>query len=288
MKIGCHLSNEGSISDLIFSIIELGGNAIQIFVSNPNARAVPKPIQNPKMIQQMLKNTGVFLVIHGKYIYNFCRITNWQKDALVKELETASQLGPNVNVVIHQGKNLAELKLTHEEALQTYANNLKTIISRTSGLTNKILLENSCQQGTEIGYTLEDLGQIYSLLTKAEQKRVGFCLDTCHVYVAGELEMKSVKEVQTFFAKFDKLIGLENLNLIHLNDSKTKFHGKNDHHGDLLHGFITNKTIGGTEEGLKEVVQQAKKHDIPLILETPMEKLDSVTQIKQLQSWSEG
>jgi len=287
MKIGCHLSNKGSISDLIFSIIELGGNAIQIFVSNPNARALPKPIQNHEMIEQMLKNTGVFLVIHGKYIYNFCRTTSWQKDALVAELETASKLSRTVNVVIHQGKNIAELKLSHEEAIQTYANNLKTVIARTKKIPNKILLENSCQQGTEIGYTLEDLATIFSLLTKEEKKRVGFCLDTCHIYVAGQLQMSSAKEVQTFFQKFDKLIGLEHLNLIHLNDSKTKFHGKNDHHGDLLHGYITSKPLGGNEEGLKEVVKQAKKYEIPLILETPMEQSDCEEQIKQLQSWAE-
>jgi deoxyribonuclease-4 len=279
------MPNTGSISDLIFAIIELGGNAMQIFINDPNDRSPPRPISNPELIQQMLENTGIFLVVHGKYIYNFCRSISWQKEALVKELQTASQLGPNVNVVIHQGKNIKALKLNHQEAIQTYVDNLKTVIAMTPNLTNRILLENSCQQGTEIGYSLTDLAEIWSRFTKKEQERLGFCLDTCHIYVAGQLEFKNAQEVKSFFQEFDQLIGISNLRLIHFNDSKTKFDGHNDHHGDFNHGFITNTTKGGTLEGVKALANLAKEHEIPMILETPMEAVDSSSQIKLVKSW---
>jgi len=287
MKIGCHLPNAGSISDLIFVMIELGGNAIQIFINDPNNRSATKPIANPKLIQQMLKNTGVFLVIHGKYIYNFCRSIAWQKESLAADLRVAQTLGSDVNVVIHQGKNVASLKLSHQEAIQTYVDNLKTVIAMTPGVKNRILLENSCQQGTEIGYTLEDLATIWSKFTKKEQERLGFCLDTCHIYVAGQLQMVSKKEVQAFFKKFDQLIGLTHLRLIHFNDSKTKFDGHNDHHSDFLNGYITDQSKGGNLEGVKELVKLAKQHDIPLILETPMEKMDCSEQIQLVRKWAE-
>jgi len=285
MKIGSHMQNGGSISDLIYSIIEEGGNAMQIFVNDPNDRSDPRKISNPELIQQMLNNTGVFLVIHGKYIYNFCRTIGWQKEALVKELQTASELGPNIDVVIHQGKNVKSLKLNHQEAIQTYVDNIKTVIAMTPKLKNKILLENSCQQGTEIGYSLKDLSEIWSRFTGKEKERLGFCLDTCHIYVAGQLQFKSSKEVKDFFNEFDKLIGLSYLKLIHFNDSKTKFDGHNDHHGDFTNGFISNTSKGGNLEGVKTLAKLANEYEIPMILETPMEALDRRSQIKLVKSW---
>ena len=289
MKIGCCISDsKQQIDHVIYHAIELGANAVQIYINNPNGRDLALPIKNVSEVKEILVNTGVYLVIHGKYIYNFCRALSWQTDGLVSDLQTAHQLGPEIGVVIHQGKNRPELKLTHDEALQTYVDNLKTVLDRTKKINNPIILENSCQQGTEVGYTLEDLAEIFQRFEPKYRKRIGFCLDTCHIYVAGQLQMKSAAEVDQFFLKWDQLIGLEHLKVIHFNDSKTKFDGHNDHHEDIGYGYIGNQIKGGTDKGLKRVVAWAKTYQIPLILETHGEHLSCPEQVQLVRNWSES
>lgn len=191
-------------------------------------------------------------------------------------------------------------------------------MDNTPNISNPIYLENSCQQGNEIGYTLEELAEIWHSFDKKYHKRLGFCLDTCHAFVAGMLQFIDEEEVDTWFRRFDMLIGLRNLKVIHFNDSKTPFNGHNDHHHDLLQGYITNpdynplstaqkkkpgplKRIAqitdsenklgddfrGTVEGLKRVVSWAKKLKIPLILETPRELSSCQEQIEILNEWHE-
>lgn len=288
MQIGCHLGDPNlKIDNIIYGAIELGANAVQMFLNDPNQRTDGKPISNAKMIKQMLKNTGIYLVIHGKYLYNFCRSQSWQTEGLVVDLRKVHSLGSNIGVVIHQGKNISELKLTHDEAIQTYVDNLKTIIDLTKNIGNQILLENSCQQGTEIGYTLEDLADIFHRFEPKYRKRIGFCLDTCHIYVSGQLQMKSAQEVDNFFQKWDRLIGIEHLKVIHYNDSKTPFDGHHDRHEDIGWGYIGNPSKGGTEEGLKRVISWAKGYGIPLILEVHGEHISCPEQVYIVRAWSE-
>jgi len=304
MRIGCHLSIEDGIDVAIQNSIEYGGSAVQVFLS-PNRGAGPGKVilkETAETIKAILKNTGIYFVVHGKYILNFCSPTIlWYNDALIADLRKASQLGENIGVVIHQGKNKPEFNLTRTQAIETYVRSLEAVLEETNDLKNPIILENSCQQGNEIGYTIEELAEIYHTFDKKYQNRVKFCIDTCHIFVAGTLQFLNEEEVDNFFMNFENLIGMDKLEVIHFNDSKTPFDGHNDHHHDLMSGYITDpqyqsevkkynnteQSKRGTLEGIKRLISWAKTYNIPLILETPREKSTCEDQIKLLNQWAE-
>ena len=303
MKWGCHLniSDHGLVAS-IQHIIEIGGSALQVFVS-PNRSTGPGKViskAEAETVRTILNNTGVYLVIHGKYILNFCSPkVMWYHDALVEDMKKAHQLGDRVGVVIHQGKNKPEFGQSRSEAIKTFVKHLEKVLEDTSEMENPIVLENSCQQGNEIGYTIEELSEIYHTFDKKYKPRVRFCLDTCHIFVAGTLQFKDADEVDAFMTRFDTLIGLDKLEVIHFNDSKTPFNAKNDHHHDIGEGYITSQSyesdvkkyqnltgeIRGTEEGLKRLVNWAKRYDIPLILEVPLENAERTDQVKKVGEW---
>jgi apurinic endonuclease APN1 len=234
-----------------------------------------------------------FLVLHGKYTYNFCRhnVEN-QIQILTEEINLASKL--SCDVVIHQGKNVATEKISRLEAINNYVRNLTEVIERTYEQDNVcLLLENSAGQGTELGFTLDELAFIYHQFDDATKQRIGFCLDTCHAFVAGELDCRKKENVLRFFALFETQIGLEHLKLIHFNDSSIKFGGGRDLHGDLLGGYITNPILGGSQEGMMYLAQVANQMKIPMILETPCVLREQLPEQSELQmafilSWIEG
>lgn len=305
MKIGCHLSISKGIDKAILSVPTVGGNALQIFLSPPHGTSggIPLNDEDAEDIRDLLKGSKIYLVVHGKYDLNFCDPTNkWYKKSLIQDLRKASQINQDIGIVIHQGKNVTKLNLEHGEAVSNYTRHIMEVIDETKDLKNPIYLENSAHQGTELGYDIEGLAEIWNNFPKKYHHRLGFCLDTCHAFVAGALQMSNSQEVDTFFEKFDKMIGLEFLKVIHYNDSKTPFNGKNDHHHDIGVGYITNPTYQstvkkyqlstregknfGTIEGLKRVLAWAKLLDIPCILETPGEEIPCHQQLSTVNKWA--
>ena len=290
MNIGCHLSKQYGLQNCINIIKQYGGDAFQFCISPPQSSAKGRPISNPNEILKAKRDSQIYWVVHGKYTLNFCHPRNakymWQFDALIYDLKQADQI--EADVVIHQGKNVYDgEKLTNEQAIQRYTDNIKWIIKETPDLQNKIILENSCKQGTECGYTVEELAEIFSKFNSQEKERIGFCLDTCHIFVAGTMDVRSVESINETFDQFDKLIGLEHLCVIHLNDSETPFDKHTDRHADLLTGFIGNSELGGNPEGFKHFVKKAHSLGIPMILETSGE-IPHQDQISLLRSWIEN
>ncbi len=278
MIVGAHCNREKGVSraqsivNACQKIRRLGGQTLQIFLNSHYKSKVNKLLLlEIEIIKKARDNNNIQITVHGKYMYNFCRPssgrTMWQVEALCQELVDADQLG--ANVVIHQGKNVKELHQSRQDAKETYVNNLREVLNKTTELKNQILLENSCAAGSEIGASLVELSEIYHSFSETEKKRIGICLDTCHLFVSGEVDIRKRSSVQQLFTDFEQLFGgLEPLKLIHFNDSKTKFQSKSDRHAPLLQGYIGNSQLEGSEEGLRGLVEQATKWQIPLILET--------------------
>jgi len=315
--IGCHIGKNahGSFVNSIKVAYMMGANAIQ-FNYSPTTSALAGKIFKPAEILEINKlkeECGIYIVVHGKYLYNFCHNKPWQEKSLEEELRAVSQIG--CDIVLHQGKNVPELGLTREQALENFVTNLSRVLenteSCTSGLHGKpsglhgkpsglhgkpsgLLLENSCQQGTELGYTIDELAKIYNMFDTKYHSRIGFCIDLCHIFVAGSLDLRTSTAVDMFFKEFDQKIGIESLKLIHYNDSFVPFNGHNDHHHDILVGFIGNSNLGGSNQGFKQVVKLATSHKIPMILETPGPSKDQpdgvlyTDAIALLRSWSEN
>lgn len=255
-----------TVTDAIRLMSSLGGTAIQISLGSAGEKKISKIADDDaRVVRKIRRKHDFYVVVHGKYLYNFCRTAAWQTSLLLKELEEAAKIG--ADVIIHQGKNLTELGLSKEEAHQVYADNISTILSKYDG-DNKIIIENSSRQGTECGYALEDIQDIYTKIKPKFRNHVGVCIDLCHIFVAGELDVRNKTQVQDWFDRFDQNIGLENLSLIHFNDSNIAFNGANDNHAPICKGYIGNPEMYGNSAGMQYIAQLAARHQIPLILET--------------------
>ena len=279
MKIGYHIGKTDLINNIKQASID-GANACQLFISSPKIWKTNKLSKSDvDFINEYKITNSMYFVVHGKYLYNFCRDVKEQRDALLSELIEANRIG--ADVVIHQGKNVKELGMTTSEAQNDFVKNISNIIDTMVKLElkNRIILENSAHQGTELGYTLEDLSMIYNSFSVEHKKYLGICIDLCHIFVAGTIDMRKKEDVILLFKKYKSLFGIETLSVIHFNDSNKPFDSHNDNHYDIYSGYIGNTAHGGSNEGFKQVIKYAKKYSIPLILETPAISSDYKTQI---------
>lgn len=240
-----------------------GGNAMQICLGDMTDLKSIMILGSTDCEQTLRIKTkyNKYIVVHGKYIYNFCHPNkDFYRQALLKELTEANKIG--ADVIIHQGKNVNGYPA--DQARKVYVSNIKAVIKsmRETGLTNRVILENSAHQGTEIGYSLNELHLIWMMFEPEEQKHLGICIDTCHMFVAGELDVSNPLLVEEWFNKFDRLIGRANLRVVHFNDSTPEFGACNDHHAGLGRGHI-----GLT--GLKTVASICASWGVPIITETP-------------------
>lgn len=256
--------------DKVFNSLEKKKiNAFQVFVTLPEKSNLETVFNDEEIakLAELRKQNGIYGVVHGKYIYNFCRqICNHHINQLIHELQVANKLG--CDVIIHQGKNVTDEKLSRLEAINNYVKHVSYVLDETSELSNGLIFENSARQGTEIGYNLEELFYIYDQFADHHKERLGFCLDLCHIFVAGELDMRDGNAVRDYIKRFDALIGLTKLKCFHFNDSGIPYAGYHDSHGDIACGYIGNPKLGGSCEGFKVIAQIAKLHKIPIILET--------------------
>lgn len=279
-----HSMEHTTVTDALRLINTMGGRAVQLSLGDSGSRQVQVIADNDaQTARRIIGIKGFYAVIHGKYLYNFCRLPSaigWQHTLLRSELEQAEKIG--TDVIIHQGKNLKELNLTKEQAHQRFVDNLIIVLDETKETKSKIILENSARQGTECGYSLEDLSDIYQRIPFSYRDRIGLCIDLCHIFVAGELDVRDPDKVREWFQRFDELIGYDKLSCIHFNDSNTDFNGANDNHGSIGRGYIGRCSTAGFEY----VCALAVQHNIPLILETSSEYIQS--EIALLKSWCEA
>lgn len=269
----------------------LGCTIFQIFLGSPQ-RILSKARQKEELIKfgEELKNRKLKMVVHGSYTINLCHPLKSKKfqaslKSLVQDLHGSSDIGSNcLGVIIHMGKNIPENKISDSEAIQNYIKGIKrALIMAPEGTT--IILETGASQGHEVGSKIDGLAEIYHGLDDDEKDRVMFCIDTCHIFASG-YDIANEVGVNRFFKEFDKKIGLEKIALIHFNDSKTGLGSCVDRHADLGYGHIK-------EDGLKVVAQFAKKHNIFLLTETPLDAVNPKTnhevtfeeEFAKLKSW---
>lgn len=253
------IPGDNAISSAFTMIDDLGGNAIQISFGDLTKLdsfhvISKKDITNTRKI---LTKRGKYLVVHGKFIYNFCLKNNIiHQNSLLRELLLASKLQDDV--VIHHGNNINNLE--YNEAREHFTSNVRIVVDsmKKLGLVNKILLENSARQENEIGYSLKELGSIWQSFSFSERQSIGFCIDACHLFASGELNVSDPKAVKEWFRKFDNTIGRDNLKLVHLNDSNSGFNSFMDEHAEINRGLIS-------KEGLAEVVKICNSWQIPMI-----------------------
>ncbi|KAF7701685.1 putative endonuclease 4 [Cucumispora dikerogammari] len=247
--IGAHIGISTGIDKIKASLTEIGAEVGQIFVKSNRSFAHCKAL-NPEQLQKYLNDTNN-LVVHGTYLTNLANVKEKTISVFHDELKRVEEL--NIKLyVLHPGANVLKKPNVFEEIashLNKALREFKTI---------HICIENMAGQGTVVCSTLEEIAE---LIKHVEIKdRIGVCFDTCHAFAAG-YNIKTKEGYEKFISDFDRIIGLDYLKVIHLNDSKEDLGCKKDRHECIGKGKI------GAD--LFKWIVNDKRFSVPMILETP-------------------
>ncbi|HAA47478.1 MAG TPA: endonuclease [Synergistaceae bacterium] len=271
--IGAHVSVSGGLHRAIERGEALGCEAIQIFTKNQlQWRASPIPqAASERFLKAWIESSIRKVVAHGSYLINLAGSNEIRKksiDALSDELLRCDQLGID-DLVLHPGSHRGD---GWEVGFSRVVSALEAVLDRTESLRVRILLETMAGQGDGIGSSLEELAALFDALEVAE--RIGICLDTCHLFVAG-YEIRSREGYERILRRVDKYFGLERVGCWHLNDSKEEKGVRRDRHQHIGAGKIGNDAFG-------RIVSDPRWEDTPCIIETPKEDQGDVRNLSIL------
>ena len=257
--LGAHVSVAGGLDNAFARGLESHCTALQIFTKNAN-RWQGKPISNDDAIafQQAWQKSGIGPVIaHNAYLINLASPKQevWEKSkaALRDELLRCAQLGIT-GLVMHPG---AHLGTGVETGVERIREAFREILPETPPEV-RLLLENTAGQGTYLG---GDFAHLAALLEGFDEDRFGVCFDTCHAHTAG-YDLSTSESYTEVMAKFDRLVGLEQIKAFHLNDCLKPCGSNVDRHTHIGQG-----TIGRV--GFACLMQDQRLAAIPMLLETP-------------------
>ena len=260
MKIGSHVSfSDKGLLNAVNEAIDYGASSFMIYTGAPqNTKRKPieeQYIEEGKAI--MSKHGFDEIVVHAPYIINLGSYKNntfeLAVDFLQQEILRTSYIGVK-NIVLHPG---AYTEKDLEYGINKIAEGLNEVLKGTADSGVNIALETMAGKGTEIGRTFEEIAAIMDKVDNNE--RLTVCFDTCHVHDAG---YDIVNDLDGVLEQFDRVVGLDRLAVIHLNDSKNPRGAGKDRHTPIGSGWI------GYEAMQRIVNHDAVKH-LPLILETP-------------------
>lgn len=258
-KIGCHLSASKGYANMAKEILSIGGNTFQYFTRNPRG-GTAKDL-NPKDVDEyknIAKENGIEVILaHAPYTINVCSADekirsfgiNTMKDDLMR-LESIGNSMYNFHPGSHVGQGV-------DVGIKLITDALNEILSKEQCTT--VLLETMAGKGSEVGRSFEEIRAIIDGVELKE--KLGVCLDTCHVYDAG---YDIVNNLDGVLDDFDKVIGIERLKAIHINDSKNPFESHKDRHEKIGDGSI------GTQ-AFENIINNPRLKDLPFYLETPNE-----------------
>jgi len=237
-----------------------GCETIQLFSRNPRGWSYhPIDEEDVEVFRQGVKEKDLFPVfLHLPYLPNIgsfkSKFYHRSIKSIVADLQRAEQLGAQY-LIIHIGHRLES---SEEEAIEAVSQGINKVFEKVSNSVI-LLLENTAGQGTEIGY---QFSQIKGIIDRVNEKdRVGICLDTAHAFEAG-YDLSNYEGINKTLESFDRLIGLDRLHLLHLNDSKTPLGSRKDRHWHIGEGYIG-------LEGFRLMVNHPLLKHLPGIMETP-------------------
>ena len=259
LKIGCHLSFSKGYMHMAKEILSIGGNTFQFFTRNPRGGAA-KPVDEADAAEfrQFAQANGIPVILaHAPYTLNACSadpgIREFAARTMADDLRRM-ELVPGNLYNFHPGSHVGQ---GTEAGITQIAEMLNGIL--TEEMHTTVLLETMAGKGSEVGGRFEELREI---LDRVERKdRMGVCMDTCHVNDAG---YDIVSDLDGVLTAFDRIVGLEKLKAVHINDSKNPLGARKDRHEKIGEGTL------GTEAILRVMRHEALR-ELPFYLETPNE-----------------
>ena len=273
INIGCHLSSAGGYTSMANRAIEIGANTFQYFTRNPRG-GVAKEISKEDIdsfLKLSIQNNFSKIIAHAPYTLNLCSakesIRNFSKNILTDDISRVESV-PNSLYNLHPGSHTGQ---GAEVGISQIAKALNEVIKPNQ--TTTVLLETMAGKGSEIGGTFEELKQIIDRVDLPD--KIGVCFDTCHIFDAG---YDIVNNLEGILEQFDKIIGIEMIKAVHLNDSKNICGSKKDRHEKIGLGNIG-------IDAISSIVNHPYLKNLPFILETPHEDLQGYAEeIKLIKS----
>jgi len=260
--VGAHVSTAKSLHLAFQRGESIGCTAIQIFTKSSRTwKSKPLGQDEINLFKECAKQSSIkSVIVHAGYLINIGSnkpsIEQSSVNSLIDEVTRCAQLEIKY-LVVHPGSHTGA---GAESGCERIARNLNIVLEKTPTSVS-ILLETAAGQGTNLGYTFEQLNQIRNLSHHDNKKRIGFCLDTCHIFAAG-YALNSIEQYKKVIEDFDNILGLTALKVIHLNDSKGIVGSRVDRHAPLGTGQIPLGIF-------KAIMNDKNLALIPKILETP-------------------
>ncbi|MBP3502014.1 MAG: deoxyribonuclease IV [Clostridia bacterium] len=257
--IGCHLSASKGYLAMAKEAVSIGANTFQFFTRNPRGgQAKPIDENDIKAFLEYSKENEINVILaHAPYTLNACSadpgLREFAKNTMIDDLRRM-EYTPGNYYNFHPGSHV---KQGVEIGIDYIAEMLNEILTKEQ--TTTVLLETMAGKGSEVGRNFEE---IKAIIDKVELKeKIGVCLDTCHVWDAG---YNIIENLDGVLDEFDKIIGLNKLKAIHLNDSKNELASHKDRHEKIGEGKIG-------LEAISKVINNSRIKDLPFYLETPNE-----------------
>ena len=271
--LGCHLSSSKGFAAMGETALSIGADTFQFFTRNPRGGKAKELDPEDAARLAALQQAGTIgpVVAHAPYTINPCgaepRVREFALQTMADDLKRLEHLPGNF-YNFHPGSHVGQ---GIEDGIAAIAETLRAVTFPGQGTT--VLLETMAGKGSEVGGRFEELREILDRADLGET--LGVCLDTCHVHDAG---YDLVGDLDGVLTEFDRVIGLERLRAVHLNDSMNPRGARKDRHQKLGQGCIG-------PEALKRVVTHPALQGLPMVLETPNELPGYAEEIRLMRQW---
>lgn len=261
MKFGSHVSTSGGLYKAFANAQAAGCDAMQIFSKNQQQwKAKPLGEDEISKFRAAHAASGINpLVVHDSYLINLAspddELQAKSRAAFAEEIQRCGLLGIPY-LVTHPGAHVGS---GVEAGIARVAAALDAILAADTNPDVTVLLETTAGQGTVLGRSFQEIAQIIAACRYPE--RLGVCLDTCHILVAG-YEFRTPESCAAMLAEFDATIGLQRLKIIHANDAQKDLGSKTDRHAHIGEGFVG-------KDGFRNLMRNSYVRTVPFILETP-------------------
>ncbi len=271
MRFGFHISIAGGFSRIVERAEARGCETIQFFSRNPRGwKYSPLNKKEVKAFRSSIESSHLSpIFLHMPYLPNIAssksKFYKRSIHSIATDLQRAEHLGAHY-LIIHIGHRLGA---SEDQAIEAVSQGIHQAFEKVKNSV-VLLLENTAGQGTEIGYSFDQIKRIIDGV--GDHQRMGVCLDTAHSFEAG-YDLSNKDGIERTLENLDRTIGLKRLHLLHLNDSKTPLGSRKDRHWHIGEGYIG-------IEGFRSLVNHPSLNHLPGIMETP--RKDTVEDLKNM------